>query len=313
MFYAIALAVRASLVVIRHALVVCRIFWPTLLVMVLVTIGQIGILMNVGALAMHMDELTDYLSFENAFVDLAILLITFVLPLLALPFLYGYQWVVAASGLIQWHRFLIENKASCRGRFWLQQDEWWFFGQWLILGIASLLLSVLVYWIAVGGIIMLPGNLGGLSNWYELTSGRRFYEYMTAFWLPGIVLVCIIWPRSFLSLAAIAIKQDVTFSDKARFPLHFGNRLSLSIAMVLITVPLFLAKMLVERVMFNHQSPIWKELGFWGNYVIRSFPGTVMSLVGVIVFAALLSLFFRRLSKGPQQTTTPSDQAASAP
>jgi hypothetical protein len=197
--------------------------------------------------------------------------------------LFFYQSIVMASGLIRWHQHLIDGAHPRSARLWLSGEEcpyWW---RWFCLGVVMCLLALL--FAGVLAVIFVPDFF---SDHAAKSSDVAFDRISSGSFVLAMALVGWLFPRTFLSLAAVAIGEKQSFSVEAQRIVTKTDCTLLTLGILMTAAPFLLASIGISAWL-----PERSLARMAPGYVLgRSF-SCLLDFLAMIVFASLLSLFYR--------------------
>lgn len=210
-----------------------------------------------------------------------------------------WQSLITASGLVRWHRHLVDDAQPERGRLWLDGSEWWFYLRWVVVGSVAYLTGLALILVLTAGRTAAGLDYG---DWSALDQTAEALAGLLGLFI-GVAALALFWPRLALSLAAVAVDRPT--------PLLGQRRLALSLAIAATaSVCLIVEELLVL---------LPGALGLPTETFATRHPGTIalttLTFVAyqfsLIAFAAMLSLFLREM--GGAGARPPSAQATASP
>jgi hypothetical protein len=214
----------------------------------------------------------------------------------ALPVVFLLCFTIAiASGLVRWHRHLIKDDPPESAQPWLQRSEWQFLWRWIWLGLMFVLLGVLA--LLVGGCIavfvMGPESILGMLDPNSpaisliLFAGILFWIFLLAMGLTGWF-----FPRTFVSLAAVAVGEGQEYRALAKQIITRSDCSALALAILATTAPFLLfgigLSLMMELAALGTLLPELSTL-----YIAVAVLDHIFHFMAIIVFATMLSLFYR--------------------
>jgi hypothetical protein len=210
---------------------------------------------------------------------------TFIFYALPVVFLLCFT-IASASGLVRWHRHLIKDNPPESAQFWLRRGEWRFLWRWSCLGLVYVLLGVLALlvsgWIAVfimgtESIPRMLNTIGPVQDWiFVLAMGFTVWFF----------------PRTFLSLAAIAVGEGQEYRAVAKQMIARSDCSALALAILATTAPFVLIgiglSLMIEPATPDALLPELSAL-----YIAVGVLHFISYFMATIVFATMLSLFSR--------------------
>jgi hypothetical protein len=212
----------------------------------------------------------------------------------ALAVVFSICLVIAiASGLVRWHRHLINDNLPESAQPWLQRGEWRFLWRWSWLGLVYVPLAVLA--LLVGGcvafFVMGPESiLRMLDPDRPAVSPTLFAGILSCTLVLAIGSTGWFFPRTFLSLAAIAVGEGQEYRAVAK---QIITRSDCSALAILATTAPFLLVGSGVSLMMEWATPdaLLPELS--ALYIVDTLLGFISCFMATIVLATMLSLFYR--------------------
>jgi hypothetical protein len=199
--------------------------------------------------------------------------------------------IALVSSLVRWHLHLIKGKPPEGAQPWLQRGEWWFLWRWSWLGLVFVLLGVLV--MLVGGcisfLVMGPEPILSLLNTNNpAVSPALVIGIWTCMYVLAMGFTGWLFPRTFLSLAAIAVGEGQQYRAVAKQMITRSDCFALALAILATTAPLPLFGYGVTLMMDWATPAALLPESIVSDVLVATF-----NFMAIFVFATMLSLFYR--------------------
>ncbi len=200
--------------------------------------------------------------------------------------------LTTVSALVRWHRHLINQAEPSMAGIWLRGHEWWFLWRWTWLGATTCLFFLLVLAVLVVGLIT-QTPIEVLENPDPSTSMPVLQLVMGLAWIlvVGTGLTGWLFPRTFLSLAAIAVGEGREYQQGSKTTISASDCSKLTLAILATTAPLLLVSLYLIGLTSHWDVESMAPLSF--AYIIGTVLVEISNMLAFIVFATMLSLFYR--------------------
>ena len=201
--------------------------------------------------------------------------------------------IVMASCLVSWHRFLIKDEQPARQHSWLDERYWSFLWTWVWLGAAAVMFMIgvaVTVWIAMVAV----NNAWADSQGLNLTWDNNTVATLVVSAALGTLLVSWLLPKTFLSLAAIAVGESDEYRQALSKSIDSKERLRLVTAIVATTVPLVVIGFGIPTLLEPNEG----AAPLTPLYIVATIVAELANFFAIIVFASMLSLYYRhRISR----------------
>jgi len=183
---------------------------------------------------------------------------------------------------------MIVGERPLSARMWLSGQQcpyWW---RWFKLGLIWMLFALP---------LLGASEFLGVTYETEPSAGTRTLYLLSAFasawfFVLSMGLVGWLFPRTFLSLAAIAIGKDEAFRANGQKNVTKADCSALALGILLATAPFLLASTTIAA-WFAAPSAANNSLRLAFGYALTSLASYMLDFLAMVVFASLLSLFYR--------------------